>query len=222
MTYKPQLNGAEHAGPARVYVWTHDRLAADGLRSALSSQPALLCVDEPAEADVVLWDAASTPLTAASVTSELEAARARGQTVIALVADAEVASQCLQLGARSVLLRRIHPPSLHAAIVATRLGLCVYDETLAPSLLPATGMTAPALRGASANASNQDSAALTSRELQVLQLLALGLSNAHIAKRLAVSVHTVKFHVNSIMAKLNVRSRTAAVSAALRGGLVTL
>jgi DNA-binding NarL/FixJ family response regulator len=48
------------------------------------------------------------------------------------------------------------------------------------------------------------------------------LSNRHIAKRLAVSIHTVKFHVNSILAKLNVDSRTAAVSAGLRGGLISL
>jgi DNA-binding NarL/FixJ family response regulator len=63
---------------------------------------------------------------------------------------------------------------------------------------------------------------LTTREHEVLQLLAEGLSNKLVARRLRISEHTVKFHVSSIYAKLGATNRTEAVSHAARRGLVTL
>ena len=63
---------------------------------------------------------------------------------------------------------------------------------------------------------------LTPRELQVLQRIAEGDSNKEIAHRLGISEHTVKFHVNSILAKLNAQSRTEAVVRATRLGLIFL
>lgn len=216
MTYKPQL-GRDDSGsarPIRVYVWTADTMAADGLRQALAGAEPLACVEELALADVLLWDAGSLSSETPSVLAQLQAAQARELCIVALVEDAEAAALCAQLGARAALLRRIHAPSLRAAIFAASLGLCVYDAVFAETWLPAA-----------AAAHTHDTPALTtltSREHEVLQWLALGLSNRHIAKRLGVSVHTVKFHVNSILAKLSVRTRTAAVSTAVRAGLITL
>jgi DNA-binding NarL/FixJ family response regulator len=63
---------------------------------------------------------------------------------------------------------------------------------------------------------------LTSREHQVLELLAEGLPNKAIAARLGISDQTVKFHVASISAKLGATNRTEAVRLALRRGLLTL
>ena len=63
---------------------------------------------------------------------------------------------------------------------------------------------------------------LTPRELEVLQLLAEGLANKAIALQLDISEHTVKFHVNAILAKLGVQSRTQAVVRATRLGLIIL
>ena len=63
---------------------------------------------------------------------------------------------------------------------------------------------------------------LTPREQDVLLLLAEGLPNKGVASRLGVSEHTVKFHVNSIMGKLNAQSRTEAVTLATRLGLLPL
>jgi DNA-binding NarL/FixJ family response regulator len=63
---------------------------------------------------------------------------------------------------------------------------------------------------------------LTPREVQVLELLAEGLSNKGIAERLAISDQTVKFHVSSICGKLGAANRTDAVRRAVRGGLITL
>ena len=63
---------------------------------------------------------------------------------------------------------------------------------------------------------------LTERELEALNLLARGLANKQIAVELGISEHTVKFHVSSIYAKLNVTNRTEAVRAGLRGGWIAL
>jgi len=63
---------------------------------------------------------------------------------------------------------------------------------------------------------------LTSREVQVLELLAEGLSNKTIAQRLGISDQTVKFHVASISGKLGAVNRTDAVRRAVRHGLITL
>jgi DNA-binding NarL/FixJ family response regulator len=58
--------------------------------------------------------------------------------------------------------------------------------------------------------------------MEVLQLLAAGLPNKTIASRLSITDHTVKFHVNAIMTKLNVQSRTEAVVRATKLGLIIL
>ena len=63
---------------------------------------------------------------------------------------------------------------------------------------------------------------LTDRESEVLGLLAKGLANKQIAVALSISEHTVKFHVSSIYAKLNVTNRTEAVREGLRGGWIAL
>jgi len=65
-------------------------------------------------------------------------------------------------------------------------------------------------------------AALTPREIQVLGLLAEGASNKSIARRLGISVHTVKFHVASLLDKFEAIGRTDAVAHALRLGVIEL
>jgi two-component system, NarL family, nitrate/nitrite response regulator NarL len=63
---------------------------------------------------------------------------------------------------------------------------------------------------------------LTPREMDVLRLLAQGLSNRKIAAQLAVSERTVKYHVSAILAKLEAANRTEAVMRAIEQGLITL
>jgi DNA-binding NarL/FixJ family response regulator len=63
---------------------------------------------------------------------------------------------------------------------------------------------------------------LTAREREVLQLMAQGMANKSIARELAISEHTVKFHVNAILSKFGAQSRTEAVVIASRAGLVLL
>lgn len=68
----------------------------------------------------------------------------------------------------------------------------------------------------------QGGAALTARELDVLRLVARGLSNKEIAADLGITTHTVKYHLAAVLDKLGVRSRTEAVSRGVRTGLIPL
>ena len=68
----------------------------------------------------------------------------------------------------------------------------------------------------------EQTAALTPREIEVLNLMAEGASNKTIARRLEISVHTVKFHVGSLLDKLDAAGRTDAVAHAARLGVINL
>ncbi|HLK08880.1 MAG TPA: response regulator transcription factor, partial [Candidatus Angelobacter sp.] len=63
---------------------------------------------------------------------------------------------------------------------------------------------------------------LTARESEVLRLVSMGLGNKEIAARLAISEHTAKFHISSILSKLHAASRTEAVSLGIRKGLIPI
>jgi DNA-binding CsgD family transcriptional regulator len=104
------------------------------------------------------------------------------------------------------------------ALTAVAGGVIVLDRRLGPSLATPSE---PAF-AASAERTIGGGEALTPRELEVLQLVALGLPNKTIAARLHVSEHTAKFHVSSIMLKLGAASRTEAVTLAARRGLLIL
>ena len=123
-------------------------------------------------------------------------------------------SKALRAGVRAVLPRDVAPQQLHAALEAAAAGLVVIHPSELDTVLPsAVGSLATP---------DELLEPLTRREREVLQMLAGGLANKEIAARLAISDHTVKFHVASILGKLGVSSRTEAVSAGIRRGLVLL
>lgn len=86
------------------------------------------------------------------------------------------------------------------------------DLVLSERVLPTSGAASATLPGS----------ALSVRELEVLRLVARGLGNKEIAAELGVTTHTVKYHLAAVLEKLNVRSRTEAVSLGVRKGLVPL
>ena len=88
--------------------------------------------------------------------------------------------------------------------------------------LAAPGEAADAELVEPGEASAEAEVALTPREFEVLSLIAEGASNKAIARRLAISVHTVKFHVASLLEKLDAEGRTEAIALAARLGVIRL
>ena len=125
------------------------------------------------------------------------------------------AAEALRAGIRAILPRQASASEIIAAVEAAAAGLVVLHREALESLLlmPSTASRAlPAM----------PIQALTPREIEVLSMLAEGLGNKAIAWRLDISEHTVKFHVGSILAKLNAASRTEAVTLGIRQGLIML
>ena len=125
------------------------------------------------------------------------------------LANSEV-SEYLDLGFKAFLPRSITADEIITTINAVMLGLIVIHPDLAY------------LWNNSAITPVNEATLLTSREIEVLQLLADGLNNKAIALKLQISKHTVKFHISSILSKLDVSSRTEAVTFGLRQGLILL
>jgi two-component system, NarL family, response regulator YdfI len=117
--------------------------------------------------------------------------------------------EALRAGVRGIVPRDLSTAEIDAAIRAVAAGLVV--------LHPQT-MDAAAIRAVPSDAGEP----LSRREIEVIRLIAEGSSNKIIAWRLNISEHTVKFHVNSILSKLNADSRTEAVMRGLRRGLIPL
>ncbi len=126
-------------------------------------------------------------------------------------ADAALLNSALRSGVRAVISREATPEEIESAIQAVNAGLIVIAPESLPDLLQDVRPIAEAL-----------AEPLSERELEVLDVIAEGLSNKLIAHRLGISEHTVKTHVASIFAKLGAASRTEAVSLAIRRGLVML
>lgn len=135
----------------------------------------------------------------------------RSPAIIALSDDPAKfwTSTSRMLGLRAALPLHATAEALAGAVRAVRAGLLVlHPEALVPSRTGDTAVTS--------------GAPLTSREREIVELMADGANNRVIASRLAISRHTVKFHVASILAKLGARSRTEAVALALRRGILAV
>jgi two-component system, NarL family, response regulator YdfI len=122
-------------------------------------------------------------------------------------------AEALRAGMRAILPRRASASEIVAAVEAVAAGLVVLHHDTADALLPAISSPTRDLPAVPQQA-------LTPREIEVLGMLAEGLGNKTIAWRLGISEHTVKFHVGSILAKLNASSRTEAVTLGIRQGLI--
>lgn len=202
----------------RVLLVGDDPLARGGLAYLLSGEPGLAVVaqadalgaaaaverDDP---EVAVWDLGADPLGWLERLGDLGES---GPPALALLLDEEAAAAALAAGARGLLFRDVEGGRLAAALRALGSDLLVFDDALLPPLL--RPRPAP----------QTQAEPLTPRELEVLQLLAQGLSNRRIAESLGISEHTAKFHVNSIVGKLGAQTRTDAAVRAARLGLVLL
>jgi len=123
-------------------------------------------------------------------------------------------TEAIRLGVRAVLPQEATGEEIVATVIAAATGLVILHSDLIDvllSILPSAARSLP-----------PESQALTPREIKVLTMLAEGLGNKAIARRLNISEHTVKFHVGSIFSKLNASSRTEAVTLGARQGLIML
>ena len=207
--------------PIPLIVLADDPLARAGLAALLSQLPGFAVVAQATTEQLGDAAAGAMDVTAALVvwdvgsgrewllTREPDESLAGGIPVLALAADEDAARFAWRAGCRAVLLRDANEERLTAALVAVAAGLVVIS---------------PSLIGVLAREDAAESAAidLTPREVEVLSLLAEGLTNKAIAHHLTISEHTVKFHVNAIMGKLDAQSRTDAVVRATRQGLIAL
>ena len=163
------------------------------------------------EPDVILMDMVMPGMDGAEATRVIREHHP-GVQIIALTSfqEEDLIERALQAGAIGYLLKNVTAEELVQAIRDAHAG----RSTLAPEATDAL------IQGARERASQVDYG-LTERETEVLSLLVEGLSNAEIAKRLVISVATVKYHVRGILTKLGVSSRTEAVTLAWQKNLLS-
>jgi DNA-binding NarL/FixJ family response regulator len=204
----------------RIIVLADDPLIRAGLAALAAALPGCIVVAQGSgellfeaaaglsevPADLIIWDAGW-----GADERDSEERLDGAVPVLALVPDEEAAAAVWRFGGRSVVLRDMEEGRLAAAVTSAAAGLVV----LAPSLVTA-------LTRGEATADPAVGVELTPREIEVLALLAEGLTNKAIALQLTISDHTVKFHVNAILNKLDAQSRTDAVVRATRLGLISL
>jgi DNA-binding NarL/FixJ family response regulator len=211
-------------GTIRLVLVDDHAILREGLRSVLERERGLVVVGEAssereAEAvvramnpDVVLLDlklSAGSEFEGLSLCSKLSAAHPGiGLLVLTTFLDEDLVVRAVHAGARGYVVKDVDTTELVRAIRAISAGDSAFDSRSAAAVVRSmSGRTEPRQH-------------LTDRELEVLRLLAAGLSNNKIGEQLYISATTAKFHVSNIMRKLDVSRRAEAVYAASKRGLI--
>jgi NarL family two-component system response regulator LiaR len=210
--------------PIRVIIVDDHAVVRSGLGAFLSVYDDLELVGEAGsgeeavnlckklEPDVILMDLVMPDMDGAFATRSIKARWPRIQ-VVALTSfkDEELVQKALQAGAISYLLKNVSADALADALRAAHAGRTTLAPEAAQALIHATlAQHQPPPPGHD----------LTKREREVLALMVQGLSNPEIARELVVSTSTIKFHVSSILSKLQAESRTEAATIAVKHNLV--
>lgn len=191
-----------------------------GLRTYLETLDDLEVVGEAADGaeavalagsllpEVVLMDLVMPELDGVEATRAIRAA-SPSTKVIVLTSfdDDEKVFPAIKAGAAGYLLKDVHPAELAEAVRKASRGEALLAPSVAARLMQEVSGERPPAAG------------LTERELEVLRLIARGMSNKLIARELVVSEKTVKTHVSNILAKLHLADRTQAALYAVREGL---
>jgi DNA-binding NarL/FixJ family response regulator len=216
----------------RCLIADDQAMVREGFAAVLAAQPGLQVVGQAADGaeavrqarqlspDVVLMDIRMPDMDGLEATRRILAARPTSQCRIIMLTTFDLDQYvyaALTAGASGFLLKHVTPEYLVSAVRLVRSG----DALLAPSITrrlverfaPANPVNLPL---------HADLAVLTPRELEVLRLLAHGLSNAELAGQLTLSEATVKTHIGRILTKLQLRDRVQAVVLAYQTGLVGL
>jgi DNA-binding NarL/FixJ family response regulator len=204
-----------------------------GFRLVLESQPDLTVVGEAADGaaavtrtaeldpDVVLMDVRMPGVDGITATREIVRGSPRSRVLILTTFDIdEYAFPGLKAGASGFLLKNVPPDDLLTAIRAVARGDAVVAPTVTRRLLDTVADRLPDPTPDAGPPTARGLHRLTERELEVLEKVAAGLSNAEIAGELVLSEATVKTHVGRILGKLELRDRVQAVVLAYETGLV--
>jgi DNA-binding NarL/FixJ family response regulator len=212
----------------RVLLCDDQALVRSGFRMILEARPDLEVVGEAedglqavelavrSEPDVILMDVRMPNIDGVEAIRRIVAAGSEARVIVLTTYDLdEYVYDAIRAGASAFLLKDVRPTQLVEAIRIVAAG----DALLAPSvtrrLLDRFARSLPGREPAPAALSS-----LTEREVEVLRLLASGMSNAELAEHLFVSEATVKSHISNILRKLGVRDRVQAVILAYEAGLV--
>jgi len=204
------------ADKIRVLIADDHVTVREGLAAMIGRQPDMMVVGEAANGreavslwrkhhpDVVLLDLRMPVLDGIGAIGEIRQQDASARIIVLTTFDTDAdLSNAIKAGAKGYLLKDAQREELLEAIRKVRGGATCIPPSLVAKL--------------AAGLSNES---LTGRELDVLALLARGKSNKEIGTNLYISETTVKSHLRSIFSKLNVLSRTEAIAAASRRGLV--
>jgi DNA-binding NarL/FixJ family response regulator len=181
----------------------------DVVAAASDGQEAVRLVAEH-DPDVLLVDLRMPTMDGVEATRQVRADHSRTEVVVLTTySDDDSVLSALRAGARGFLTKDADAESIGRALEAAASGQSIVDAEVQRRLIEGTTAKPPEPTGTG----------LTPRELEVLRLIAEGLSNTEIAKHLVVSEATVKTHINHLFAKANLRDRAQAVAYAYRLGL---
>jgi DNA-binding NarL/FixJ family response regulator len=213
------------SGPLRLLVADDHPVYRDGLRLLLSDRDGIEVVatatsGEEAVAlaastspDVVIMDLRMGGLNGIEATRQILAAQpATAVLVLTMFEDDESVFAAMRAGARGYLLKGADEEEILHAVRTVARGEAIFGAALAARIAAFFAAPPP-------TAAPDGFPALTARELEVLTLVAQGLSNGTIAARLYLSHKTVRNHVSNIFAKLQVADRAEAIVRARRAGL---
>ena len=213
----------------RVLVCDDQALVRSGFRMILDARDDLEVVGEAEDGlqaialtrkldpDVILMDVRMPELDGVEATRRVVAGGSRARVLILTTFDLdEYVFEAIRAGASGFLLKDVQPSQLVDAIRVVAAGEALLAPTVTRRLLDRFADTLP--EGDRPPPAGLES--LTERELEVLKLLAQGLSNAELAERLFLSETTVKSHISSVLRKLRLRDRVQAVVLAYEAGLV--
>ena len=214
----------------RVAIVADSAVLRAGLASVIGAEPGVQIVASADASDVmereddvdvvVMVPRRDTSLTGALSPDESDLdERVRGPATMVLLErmEASVAQEVYAAGASAVLALDAGAEELRAAVRAVASGLVVMPTSVSTELLGGA-------RAVSSDAITKppNDVSLTSREREVLALLAQGFANKVIASRLGITEHTVKTHIAAVYEKLGARNRAEVLVAAARHGLVIL
>jgi DNA-binding NarL/FixJ family response regulator len=210
----------------RILIADDQSLVRTGFRLILSGEPGIEVVGEARdgaeatalaaelEPDVVLMDVRMPDVDGIEATRRIVVDEGSPRVLVLTTFDLDdVVYDALRAGASGFLLKDASEERLLTAIQVVAEGGSLFAPSVTRRLIEEFSR-----RAATAPPPALDE--LTTRELEVLRLLAQGLSNAEIAAQLVVSEHTVKTHVARILQKLDLRDRTQAVVLAYESGIV--